>query len=180
MEIQASRLRARVTPSGEPVLLPDQDRGRWDHVLIRRGLAALDRAEQVGKALGPYALQASIAACHARAGSVEDTDWARIAALYEALAELAPSPVVELNRAVAVSRAYGPAAGLELVDALLDVPALRGYHLLPSARGDLLAQLGRADEARAEFQRAASLTRNERERGLLLGRAGACGRQLGA
>jgi RNA polymerase sigma factor (sigma-70 family) len=180
MEIQASRLRARVTPSGEPVLLPDQDRGRWDHVLIRRGLAALDRAEQVGKALGPYALQASIAACHARAGSVEDTDWARIAALYEALAELAPSPVVELNRAVAVSRAYGPAAGLELLDALLDVPALRGYHLLPSARGDLLAQLGRADEARAEFQRAASLTRNERERGLLLGRAEACGRQLGA
>jgi RNA polymerase sigma factor (sigma-70 family) len=175
MEIQASRLRARVSPSGEPVLLPDQDRGRWDHVLIRRGLAALARAEQVGTALGPYALQASIAACHARAGSIEDTDWTRIAALYEALAELAPSPVVELNRAVAVSRAYGPAAGLELVDALLDVPALRGYHLLPSARGDLLAQLGRTDEARAEFERAASLTRNERERGLLLDRAAACG-----
>jgi RNA polymerase sigma factor (sigma-70 family) len=174
MEIQASRLRARVTPSGEPVLLPDQDRGRWDHVLIRRGLAALARAEQVGTALGPYALQASIAACHARAGSVEDTDWTRIAALYEALAELAPSPVVELNRAVAVSRAYGPAAGLELVDALLDVPALRGYHLLPSARGDLLAQLGRPADARAEFERAASLTRNERERGLLLDRAAAC------
>jgi RNA polymerase sigma factor (sigma-70 family) len=174
MEIQASRLRARVSPSGEPVLLPDQDRGRWDHVLIRRGLAALARAEQIGTALGPYALQASIAACHARAGSVEDTDWARIAALYEALAELAPSPVVELNRAVAVSRAYGPAAGLELVDALLDVPALRGYHLLPSARGDLLAQLGRTADARAEFERAASLTRNERERALLLDRAAAC------
>ncbi|TFV74351.1 RNA polymerase sigma factor [Blastococcus sp. CT_GayMR19] len=181
MEIQASRLRARVTPSGEPVLLPDQDRGRWDHVLIRRGLAALDRAEQLGRALGPYGLQASIAACHARAGSVEDTDWARIAALYEALAEVSPSPVIELNRAVAVSRAYGPQAGLELVDALLDVPALRGYHLLPSARGDLLAQLGRSDEARAEFERAASLTRNERERALLLDRAAACGpsRELG-
>jgi RNA polymerase sigma factor (sigma-70 family) len=175
MEIQASRLRARVTPSGEPVLLPDQDRGRWDHVLIRRGLAALERAERVGRALGPYGLQASIAACHARAGSVEDTDWVRIAALYEALAELAPSPVVELNRAVAVSRAYGAAAGLELVEALTDVPALRGYHLLPSARGDLLLQLGRIDEARAEFERAASLTRNVRERGLLLDRAAACG-----
>jgi RNA polymerase sigma factor (sigma-70 family) len=185
MEIQASRLRARVSPSGEPVLLPDQDRGRWDHVLIRRGLAALDRAGRAGKALGPYALQAkalgpyalqaSIAACHARAGSLEDTDWARIAALYEALAELAPSPVVELNRAVAVSRAYGPAAGLELVDALTDVPALRGYHLLPGARGDLLVQLGRTDEARVEFERAASLTRNERERALLLDRAAACG-----
>jgi RNA polymerase sigma factor (sigma-70 family) len=175
MEIQASRLRARVTPSGEPVLLPDQDRGRWDHVLIRRGLAALDRAEQVGTALGPYGLQASIAACHARAGSVEDTDWVRIAALYEALAELTPSPVVELNRAVAVSRAYGAAAGLELADALTDVPALRGYHLLPSVRGDLLLQLGRTDEARAEFERAASLTRNEPERALLLDRAAACG-----
>jgi RNA polymerase sigma factor (sigma-70 family) len=175
MEIQASRLRARVSPSGEPVLLTEQDRGRWDHVLIRRGLAALDRAEGVGQALGPYALQASIAACHARAGSVEDTDWARIAALYEALAELSPSPVVELNRAVAVSRAYGAAAGLELVDALTDVPALRGYHLLPSVRGDLLVQLGRTAEARTEFERAASLTRNERERGLLLGRAAACG-----
>ena len=172
MEIQASRLRARVSPSGEPVVLSDQDRGRWDHVLIRRGLAALDRAERVGGALGPYALQASIAACHARAGSVEDTDWTRIAALYEALAELSPSPVVELNRAVAVSRAYGAGAGLELVDALTDVPALRGYHLLPSVRGDLLVQLGRAAEARAEFERAASLTRNERERALLLKRAG--------
>jgi RNA polymerase sigma factor (sigma-70 family) len=175
MEIQASRLRARVTPSGEPVLLPDQDRGRWDHVLIRRGLAALERAERIGQALGPYGLQASIAACHARAGSVGDTDWVRIAALYEALAELTPSPVVELNRAVAVSRAYGAAAGLELVEALTDVPALRGYHLLPSARGDLLLQLGRTVEARAEFERAASLTRNVRERGLLLDRAAACG-----
>ncbi len=175
MEIQASRLRARVTATGEPVLLTDQDRGRWDHVLVRRGLAALERAEQAGRPLGPYGLQASIAACHARAGSVEDTDWARIAALYEALVELTSSPVVELNRAVAVSRAYGPAAGLELVDALVDVPALRGYHLLPSVRGDLLVQLGRTAEARGEFERAASLTRNERERALLLDRAAACG-----
>jgi predicted RNA polymerase sigma factor len=180
MEIQASRLRARVGPSGEPVLLPDQDRGRWDRVLITRGLAALDRAENLGTALGPYALQAAIGACHARARSVEETDWSRIAALYEALAEIAPSPVIELNRAVAVSRAYGPAAGLELIEALLGVPALRGYHLLPSARGDLLEQLGRRDEARAEFERAASLTRNEREQGLLLARAAACGRRLGS
>jgi predicted RNA polymerase sigma factor len=175
MEIQASRLAARTGPSGEPVLLGDQDRGRWDHVLIRRGLAALERAERVGRALGPYGLQAAIAACHARAGSVEQTDWPRIAALYEALAELSPSPVVELNRAVAVSRAYGPAAGLELVDALADVPALRGYHLLPSVRGDLLAQLGRLDEARQDFEGAASLTRNEQVRALLLDRAAACG-----
>jgi RNA polymerase sigma factor (sigma-70 family) len=173
MEIQASRLPARVGPSGEPVLLTDQDRRRWDRVLVHRGLAALDRAERTGAPLGPYALQAAIAACHARAASVETTDWARIAALYEALAELAPSPVVELNRAVAVSRAYGPAAGLDLVDALLDVPALRGYHLLPSVRGDLLAQLRRDDEARAEFERAAAMTRNERERELLLDRAAA-------
>jgi predicted RNA polymerase sigma factor len=180
MEIQASRLRARVTPSGEPVLLPDQDRGRWDHVLIRRGLAALERAERIGQALGPYGLQASIAACHARAGSVGDTDWVRIAALYEALAELTPSQVVELNRAVAVSRAYGAAAGLELVEALTDVPALRGYHLLPSVRGDLLLQLGRTVEARAEFERAASLTRNEREQALLHARAAACERRLGS
>jgi RNA polymerase sigma factor (sigma-70 family) len=180
MEIQASRLRARVGPSGEPVLLADQDRGRWDRVLIGRGLAALDRAEQSGKALGPYALQAAIAACHARAGSVEDTDWPRIAALYEALTELTPSPVVELNRAVAVSRAYGPAAGLELVEVLVDVPVLQGYHLLPTVRGDLLEQLGRRDEARTEFERAASLTRNEQERALLLDRAKACGRQLRA
>ena len=180
MEIQASRLRARVGPSGEPVLLTHQDRGRWDRVLIGRGLAALDRAERAGRGLGPYALQAAIAACHARAATVEDTDWPRIAALYEALAELSPSPVVELNRAVAVSRAYGPAAGLELVEALADVPALQGYHPLPTVRGDLLEQLGRRDEARAEFERAASLTRNERERGLLVHRAAALGRSLGA
>jgi RNA polymerase sigma factor (sigma-70 family) len=175
MEIQASRLAARVGPDGEPVLLGDQDRTRWDRILIGRGLSAVERAEGLGRALGPYALQAAIAACHARAGSVEDTDWARIAALYEALAELTPSPVVELNRAVAVSRAYGAASGLELVDALVDVPALRGYHLLPSVRGDLLVQLGRTEQARAEFERAASLTRNERERRLLLDRAAACG-----
>jgi RNA polymerase sigma factor (sigma-70 family) len=175
MEIQASRLPARVGPSGEPVLLPDQDRSRWDRVLVGRGLAALDRAERTGQALGPYALQAAIAACHARARTVEDTDWSRIAALYEALAQLTPSPVVELNRAVAVSRAYGAAAGLELVDRLTDVPALRGYHLLPSVRGDLLVQLGRLPEARAEFERAAGMTRNERERALLLDRAAACG-----
>jgi RNA polymerase sigma factor (sigma-70 family) len=180
MEIQASRIRARVGPGGEPVLLLDQDRARWDHVLIRRGLAALRRAEDVGAGLGPYGLQASIAACHARARTAEETDWVRIAALYEALAELAPSPVVELNRAVAVSRAYGPAAGLELVDALTGVTALRGYHLLPAARGDLLVQLGRTAEARAEFEQAAALTRNERERALLLGRAAACGGGLPA
>jgi RNA polymerase sigma factor (sigma-70 family) len=175
MEIQASRLAARIGPDGEPVLLPDQDRSRWDRVLIGRGLAALGRAEQAGRSLGPYALQAAIAACHARAPSVEETDWPRIAALYEALTGLAPSPVVELNRAVAVSRGYGPAAGLELVDALVDVPALQAYHLLPSVRGDLLVQLGRLAEARSEFERAATLTRNERERALLLDRAAACG-----
>jgi predicted RNA polymerase sigma factor len=180
MQIQASRLPARVNEAGEPVLLPDQDRGRWDRVLIGRGLAALERAERSGRALGPYALQAAIGACHARARTLEETDWPRIAALYEALAELTPSPVVELNRAVAVSRAYGPAAGLELADQLTDVPALRGYHLLPSVRGDLLEQLGRRDEARAEFLRAASLTRNERERVLLRERAAACVRALGA
>ncbi|SFL10898.1 RNA polymerase sigma factor [Geodermatophilus ruber] len=178
MEIQASRMRARIGPTGEPVLLDEQDRGRWDHVLIGRGLAALRRAERTGTALGPYALQAAIAACHARARTAAETDWIRIAALYEALAELAPSPVVELNRAVAVSRAYGPGAGLELVDALVDVPALRGYHLLPSVRGDLLARLGRATEARAEFERAAALTRNEQERVLLSDRAAACGGPL--
>jgi RNA polymerase sigma factor (sigma-70 family) len=180
MEIQASRLAARVDPDGEPVLLADQDRTRWDRVLVARGLAALRRAEESGAILGPYALQASIAACHARAATVEATDWARIAALYEALAEVSPSPVVELNRAVAVSRAYGPDAGLHLVEALADVPALRGYHLLPTVRGDLLEQLGRRDEARAEFERAASLTRNEQERHVLLDRAAACGRSLGA
>ncbi len=174
MEVQASRLRARTGPDGEPVLLLDQDRSRWDRVLIGRGLAALQRAEDAGRALGPYALQAAIAACHARARTAEETDWARIAALYEALTELTPSPVVELNRAMAVAMAYGPAAGLELVDRLADVPALRDYHLLPSARGDLLVKLGRPREARVEFERAAALTRNERERALLTGRAAAC------
>src|SRR6266516_2178885 len=171
MEIQASRIRARTGPSGEPVLLADQDRARWDRVLIRRGLAALERAEALGGALGPYALQAAIAACHGRALSAEETDWVRIAALYEALAQLAPSPVVELNRAVALAMAFGPATGLELVDALTSDPSLEGYHLLPSVRGDLLAKLGRLDEAREEFERAASLTHNERERTLLLERA---------
>jgi RNA polymerase sigma factor (sigma-70 family) len=174
MEVQASRLRARVAPDGTPVLLGDQDRGRWDRVLIGRGLAALERAQSVGGSLGPYALQAAIGACHARARSVEETDWVRIAALYEALAELTPSPVVELNRAVAVSRAYGPAAGLELVDALREDDVLQGYHLLPSVRGDLLEQLGRLAEAREEFAQAAALTRNQRERALLLDRAAAC------
>ncbi len=171
MEIQASRSGARIGPSGEPILLLDQDRGRWDQLFIRRGLAALARAEELGGALGPYALQAAIAACHARAHTPEETDWARIAALYAALAALAPSPVVELNRAVAVAMAFGPAAGLELVDALSSEPLLKGYHLLPSVRGDLLAKLGRHDEARAEFERAASLTRNARERELLMERA---------
>ena len=174
MEIQASRLRARVGPSGEPILLLDQDRGRWDQLLIRRGLAALKRAEELSGALGPYALQAAIAACHARARTPAETDWARIVALYDALAQIAPSPVVELNRAVAVGMAFGPAAGLELVDALTAEPSLEGYHLLPSARGDLLTKLGRFDEARAEFERAALLTRNTRERELLLARAAAC------
>ena len=174
MEIQASRLRARVGPSGEPVLLMDQHRARWDQLLIRRGFTALERAEKLGGMRGPYALQAAIAACHARARTPEETDWERIAALYDALAQLAPSPVVELNRAVAVGMAFGPAAGLEIVDALTAEPSLKAYHLLPSVRGDLLAKLGRMDEARAEFQRAASLTRNERERAVLLGRAVAC------
>ncbi len=174
MEIQASRLAARAGPSGEPVRLLDQDRSRWDRLLIRRGLAALERAEALGGALGPYALQAAIAACHARAAAPEETDWPRIAALYEALAQVAPSPVVELNRAVALGMAYGAAAGLEAADALGAEPALRGYHLLPAVRGDLLARLGRLEEARAEFERAASLTRNAREREVLLGRAAAC------
>ncbi|MBA2579444.1 MAG: RNA polymerase sigma factor [Thermoleophilaceae bacterium] len=171
LEIQASRSRARVGPSGEPIRLLDQDRGRWDHVLVRRGLAALERAERLGGALGPYALQAAIAACHARARTPAETAWSRIAALYDALAELAPSPVVELNRAVAVAMAFGPAAGLELADQLVSEPALRGYHLLPTVRGDLLEKLGRVDEARVEFERAASMTRNARERALLLARA---------
>ena len=174
MEIQASRSRARVGPSGEPVLLLDQDRGRWDHVLIRRGLTALERAEALGGTLGPYTLQAAIAACHARAGRPEQTDWPRIAALYDALAELAPSPVVELNRAVALGMAFGPEAGLELVDQLISEPSLEGYHLLPSVRGDLLAKLSRFDEAHAEFERAAALTGNAREREVLLERARGC------
>jgi len=173
MEIQASRMRARTDAAGEPILLLDQDRSRWDPLLIRRGFAELDRAQQLGGGLGPYALQAAIAACHARARVPDDTDWATIAALYDALAQLSPSPVVELNRAVAVSMAFGPAAGLELVDQLTDEPALARYHLLPSVRGDLLAKLGRHDEARAEFARAAELTQNSRERALLLERAAA-------
>jgi len=176
MEIQASRSRARVGPSGEMILLLDQDRGRWDQLLIRRGLAALERAEQLGGALGPYTLQAAIAACHARARTATATDWARIVALYDALAELTPSAVVELNRAVAVGMAFGPAAGLELVDALISEPSLKTYHFLPSVRGDLLAKLGRHDEARLEFERAAALTQNARERELLLDRAAASSR----
>jgi RNA polymerase sigma factor (sigma-70 family) len=174
MEIQASRLSARSGPSGEPILLLDQDRARWDQLLIRRGLAALQRAERLASGLGPYGLQASVAACHARARSASETDWGRIAALYEQLARLTPSPVIELNRAVAIAMAAGPAAGLELVDRLSSEPSLQSYHLLPSVRGDLLARLGRDDEARAEFERAAALTRNGRERTLLLERAAAC------
>jgi RNA polymerase sigma factor (sigma-70 family) len=177
MEIQASRSRARVGPSGEPVLLLEQNRSRWDQLLIRRGLAALERAGKLGGARGPYAYQAAIAACHARARTPEETDWTRIAALYEALAQLLPSPIVELNRAVALAMAFGPAAGLEIVDALTSEPSLKEYHLLPSVRGDLLAKLGRFDEARAEHERAASLTRNARERELLLERAAACARE---
>ena len=165
MEIQSSRFKARTGPSGQPILLADQDRSRWDQLLIRRGLAALNK---VSGPLGPYALQAAIAACHARARTADETDWKRIVALYDALAELAPSPVVELNRAVAVAMAYGPAAGLELVEALAKEPTLENYHLLPAVRGDLLARLGRFKEARNQFQRAASLTRNEREKQLLL------------
>jgi RNA polymerase sigma factor (sigma-70 family) len=174
MEIQASRSGARLGPAGEPILLLDQNRARWDQVLIRRGLAALERAESLGGARGPYALQAAIAACHARARTAGETDWARIAALYQALVQVSPSPVVELNRAVAVGMAFGPAAGLELADALISEPSLKRYHLLPSVRGDLLAKLDRFDEARVEFERAASLTRNARERQLLLERAAAC------
>ena len=176
MELQASRLRARVGASGDPVLLLDQDRTRWDRVLIGRGLAALERAQALGGPLGPYGLQATIAACHARARTADETDWVRIAALYDALCQVAPSPVVELNRAVAVAMAFGPAAGLELVDALAAEPALQGYHLLPSVRGELLARLGRDVEARAELERAASLTRNARERELLLARIDATDR----
>jgi len=174
MEIQASRSHARVSPSGEPILLLDQDRTRWDHLLIRHGLAALERAESLVGALGPYALQAAIAACHARAHIASETDWPRIATLYEALARLTPSPVVELNRAVAISMAFGPQAGLELVDNLIPEPSLKSYHLLPAVRADLLKKLGRLDEARAEFARAASLAQNARERTLLLSRAASC------
>jgi RNA polymerase sigma-70 factor (ECF subfamily) len=175
MEIQASRAAARLDCTGEPILLLEQDRARWDQLLIRRGFSALERAEALGGALGPYALQAAIAACHARARSAAETDWTRIVALYDALAQLVPSPIVDLNRAVAVSMAFGPAAGLELVDALIGETQLDRYHLLPSVRGDLLEKLGRFEEARTEFARAAALAQNGRERALLLGRASACG-----
>jgi predicted RNA polymerase sigma factor len=174
MEIQASRSNARVGPAGEPILLLDQNRALWDQLLIHRGLAALDRAEALSATRGPYSLQAAIVACHAQALAPAETNWPQIAQLYAELAQLAPSPVVELNRAVAVAMAFGPAAGLELVDALTSEPSLKSYHLLPSVRGDLLTKLGRLDEARAEFERAASLTRNARERELLLARARAC------
>ncbi|WP_347813984.1 RNA polymerase sigma factor [Actinomadura sp. KC06] len=175
MEIQASRTRARTGPSGEPVPLADQDRGLWDRLLIHRGFAALLRAKAIGEPPGPYVLQAAIAASHAQAAAAEDTDWAQIASLYEILASVAPSPVVELNRAVAVGMAHGPERGLAIADALLDEPSLRGYHLLPSVRGDLLARLGRAGEARTEFERAAAMTRNEPERKVLLNRAASLG-----
>jgi RNA polymerase sigma-70 factor (ECF subfamily) len=174
MEIQSSRSRARVGPGGEPILLLDQNRAQWDQLLIHRGLAALQRAEELGGGLGPYGIQAAIAACHARAVTADDTEWTRIVALYDALAQLTPSPIIELNRAVAVAMAFGPQAGLELVDALNAEPSLKNYHLLPSVRGDLLSKLGRLAEARAEFENAAALTRNARERKLLLERAGAC------
>jgi RNA polymerase sigma factor (sigma-70 family) len=174
LELQASRLGARSGPTGQPVLLLDQDRSRWDWVLVRRGLLALERAGTLGGARGPYALQAAIAACHARARTAAETDWNGIAALYDALSQVAPSPVIELNRAVAVAQAYGPSAGLEIVDALVEERALERYHLLPCVRGDLLVRLGRHAEARAEFQRAASMTGNAPERAFLLGRATAC------
>ncbi|WP_328328760.1 RNA polymerase sigma factor [Kribbella sp. NBC_00382] len=174
MEIQASRANARVGPNGEPVLLLDQDRRRWDRLLIRRGLESIDHAWNLDGTPGPYLLQAAIAACHARAAEADDTDWARIAGLYAVLAQVTPSPVVELNRAVAISMAFGPERGLTAVDALADEPSLKEYHLLPSVRGDLLFKLGRLDEARAEFEKAATLTRNERERTFLLDRAAAC------
>ncbi|AKU20301.1 RNA polymerase sigma factor [Massilia sp. NR 4-1] len=178
LEIQSSRLRARCDARGRPVLLLEQDRSRWDQLLIGRGLAALERAARLQRPAGPYVLQAEIAACHARARKAEDTEWLRIAALYHTLSELASSPVVELNRAVAVSMAFGPAEGLAVADTLLDEPLLRNYHLLPSVRGDLLFKLGRLDEARAEFERAAGMTQNERERDLLLTRAATCHRRL--
>jgi len=173
MELQASRLRARVGPGGEPVLLLEQNRAHWDYLLIGRGLAALERADRLGSTRGPYALQAAIAACHARARAADQTDWAKIAGLYAELAERAPSPIVQLNRAVALAMAFGPQAGLDLVDTLTGEPSLQSYHLLPSVRGDLLGKLGRSAEARAEFERAAALTRNARERDLLLQRAAA-------
>lgn len=176
MELQASRLRARVGPTGEPILLMEQDRTRWDYLLVQRGLARLERAARLGAAFGQYAIQAAIAACHARAQQPEETDWQQIAALYDALAQLLPSPVVELNRAVAVAMAFGPAAGLELVEELMEEQSLANYHLLPSVRGDLLAKLGRLPEARAEFERAARLTQNQREQQMLLARAAECGK----
>lgn len=174
MELQASRANARVGPNGEPVLLLDQDRRRWDRLLIRRGLESIDRAWTLKGTPGPYLLQAAIAACHARAAEADDTDWARIAGLYDVLAQVTPSPVVDLNRAVAISMAFGPERGLVAVDVLADEPTLKDYHLLPSVRGDLLFKLGRFEEARVEFEKAVSLTRNERERALLLDRAAAC------
>lgn len=178
MEIQSSRFRARVSLSGEPILLTDQNRALWDHLLIRRGLAAIERAERLGRAFGPYLIQASIAACHARARSASETDWIRISALYDALSQVAPSPVVELNRAVALSMAFGPEVGLEVIDALMDEPSLRNYHLLPSVRGDFLMKLGRKQEACLAFQQAATLTRNDQERELLLRRASDCAAEL--
>ncbi len=174
MEIQSSRFKSRVGPSGEPILLMDQNRALWDYLLIRRGLAAIERAEHLGKALGPYMIQASIAACHARARTAAETDWVKISALYAALAQVAPSPVVELNRAVALSMAFGPEVGLEVVDALMQEPSLKNYHLLPSVRGDFLMKLGRKQEACTEFKRAAALARNDKERDLLLSRASDC------
>jgi predicted RNA polymerase sigma factor len=174
MEIQASRLKTRVNAKGEPILLMDQNRAKWDQLLIRRGITALERSRKLGRPLGPYSLQAAISACHALARSAAETDWIRIAALYEALARLTPSPIVELNRAVAISMAFGPAFGLQIIDELNKEPSLKGYHLLPSVRADLLAKLGRYDEARSEFERAASMTRNTRERELLLQRAADC------
>jgi predicted RNA polymerase sigma factor len=174
MEIQASRLRARVGAAGEPIVLLDQDRARWDQLLIHRGLAALERAFRIGGERGPYTLQAAIAACHARALTAQETDWVEMARIYGELVQMTRSPVVELNRAVAVAMAYGHQAGLDLVDSLTSEPSLEGYHLLPSVRGDFLAKLGRMDEARAEFERAAEMTRNARERNFLLERARAC------
>ncbi|MFD0676722.1 MULTISPECIES: RNA polymerase sigma factor [unclassified Paenibacillus] len=174
MEIQSSRLKTRVNSKGEPILLMDQNRAQWDHLLIRRGLAALERSRRLGRPLGPYSLQAAISACHAQAPSADETDWIRISALYEALSRVSPSPIVELNRAVAISMAFGPAYGLQIIDELNAEPALQGYHLLPSVRGDFLLKLGRKDEACMEFERAAAMTRNKREQALLLKRAAEC------